>query len=252
MKNINKLWINKILYSLAMAIVLFSNGCKKEDDEPAAASIQVKNSATLGNFLIDSKGNSLYVFSPDVKGNASTCTGGCLANWPAFYSADLSLATGLNAADFSNFTRSDGTQQTAYKGWPLYYYAKDTQAGDTKGENVGGIWFVAKDYSLMVARQGTKLYLSDIKGRTLYLFTKDSPNTSVCTGGCLASWPAFNAENVTVPSSMKASDFTTITRSDQAKQLAYKGVPLYYYTPDVSRADTLGQGVGKVWYFVAP
>jgi len=251
MKNSSQSRIAKILCVLALSVLIFNSSCKKEKEEPVA-SIQVKTSSTLGTFLIDAQGKTLYVFSPDVKGNASVCTGGCLTAWPAFYSADLSVAQGLNAADFSNFTRSDGSKQTAFKGWPLYYYAQDVQTGDTKGDKVGGVWFLAKDYSLMVARQGKNLYLSDINGRTLYLFTKDSPNTSVCTGGCLTAWPAFSAENPVVPSSMSAADFTTITRSDQAKQLTYKGAPLYYYTPDATRGDTLGQGVGKVWYTVAP
>jgi hypothetical protein len=28
-----------------------------------------------------------------------------------------------------------------YSGWPLYYYEKDSKAGDVKGENVDGTWF---------------------------------------------------------------------------------------------------------------
>jgi predicted lipoprotein with Yx(FWY)xxD motif len=31
----------------------------------------------------------------------------------------------------------------SYNGMPLYYYAADSAAGDTKGQGVGGVWFVA-------------------------------------------------------------------------------------------------------------
>ena len=43
----------------------------------------------------------------------------------------------------TTFARPDGTMQVAYNGIPLYYFAKDTKAGDTTGQGVGGKWFVA-------------------------------------------------------------------------------------------------------------
>ena len=36
----------------------------------------------------------------------------------------------------------DGTVQATYNGWPLYYYAKDKQPGDTTGQDVGKVWYV--------------------------------------------------------------------------------------------------------------
>jgi predicted lipoprotein with Yx(FWY)xxD motif len=33
--------------------------------------------------------------------------------------------------------------QVAYDGAPLYYYAGDTAAGDTKGQGMGEVWFIA-------------------------------------------------------------------------------------------------------------
>jgi len=33
--------------------------------------------------------------------------------------------------------------QLAINGLPLYYYAPDTKAGDTTGQGVGGVWFIA-------------------------------------------------------------------------------------------------------------
>ena len=32
--------------------------------------------------------------------------------------------------------------QVTYNGWPLYYYIKDEQAGDTVGQQVGDVWYV--------------------------------------------------------------------------------------------------------------
>jgi predicted lipoprotein with Yx(FWY)xxD motif len=44
---------------------------------------------------------------------------------------------------FATFARPDGTMQVSYNGKPLYYFAKDTKAGDTNGQGVGGKWFIA-------------------------------------------------------------------------------------------------------------
>ncbi|MBC7921968.1 MAG: hypothetical protein H7Z75_12870 [Ferruginibacter sp.] len=257
MKTFSLFKVNQICTILLCSILMLNSSCKKDDKvkEPTVeppTSIQTKTNDRYGEYLTDAQGKTLYIFSPDVKGNASTCTGGCLTTWPLFYSADLSIAKGLDKADFSNFTRSDGQQQTAYKGWPLYFYSRDLVAGDVNGENVGGVWYYAKSYSLMIARQGSNRYLSDVQGRTLYLFTRDAANVSNCSGGCAAVWPVFFKENLVLPSSLTPTDFGTITRTDQNKQLTYKGAPLYYYQPDVNRADTLGQGVNGVWFKVRP
>lgn len=101
-------------------------------------------------------------------------------------------------------------------------------------------------------KDGIGNYLTDDKGMTLYLFKKDAPGKSVCAGPCVDKWPLFAADSVTVPEGVKGADFGTITRDDGKKQTTYKGMPLYYYFKDVKPGDTIGQGVGNVWYVVAP
>jgi predicted lipoprotein with Yx(FWY)xxD motif len=93
--------------------------------------------------------------------------------------------------------------------------------------------------------------LSDKDGRTLYFFTKDAGNTSVCTGACLAKWPVFSVANTSsmkLGAGLKASDFANITRTDGVTQTTYKGWPLYYFADDVTAADAKGEGVGNIWY----
>lgn len=95
-------------------------------------------------------------------------------------------------------------------------------------------------------------FLVDEDGMTLYLFTNDTPGVSNCTGNCLTAWPPL----LTVGSPRADDGVTgklgTITRPDGALQVTYNDMPLYYYISDVNPGDTVGQGVGGVWFVVAP
>lgn len=53
-------------------------------------------------------------------------------------------ATDQGAGDYVVITREDGSKQSAYKGKPLYYWAKDTKPGDVSGDGVKGVWHTAK------------------------------------------------------------------------------------------------------------
>lgn len=84
---------------------------------------------------------TLYVFDKDVASSGkSACNGPCAANWPPFAAGGDSQPSG----DYSIITRDDGSAQWAYKGRPLYYWAKDKAPGDTTGDGVKGVWSVAK------------------------------------------------------------------------------------------------------------
>ncbi len=95
-------------------------------------------------------------------------------------------------------------------------------------------------------------FLTDAAGMTLYMFTKDEPGKSNCSGDCLAKWPAFTAADpLTLPEGVPG-ELTQIARDDGTMQVAYNGMPLYYWANDTKPGDTTGQGVGDVWYVVAP
>jgi predicted lipoprotein with Yx(FWY)xxD motif len=44
---------------------------------------------------------------------------------------------------FGTTARTDGATQVTYNGAPLYYFAGDGKAGDTNGQGLNGVWFVA-------------------------------------------------------------------------------------------------------------
>ena len=54
---------------------------------------------------------------------------------------------------------------------------------------------------------------------------------------------------------MKASLIGTTKRADGTKQVTFAGQPLYFFSGDVKRGDTSGEGLhdfGAGWYVVTP
>jgi len=96
----------------------------------------------LGEILVDGAGMTLYAFTDDTAGTP-TCYDACADNWPALLATgEVTVGTGLDAADFSTATRTDGGDQVVVGDMPLYYFAADAAAGDTEGQGVGDKWFV--------------------------------------------------------------------------------------------------------------
>jgi predicted lipoprotein with Yx(FWY)xxD motif len=112
--------------------------------------IGIANKAGIGDYLVDSKGMTVYYFlrDTDAKSNA---TAAIVKIWPVFYAANVVPQPPLLAGDFRTITRDDGTMQTTYLGWPLYYYAQDQVAGDTTGQQFNNMWFVVTSTGFMSA-----------------------------------------------------------------------------------------------------
>ncbi len=242
------------LAALCLQAVL--QGCDKDKPAPATPpQVKLANSPAFGNYLTDREGMTLYFFIRDANNGTSACTGNCPTEWPPFYEKDLAVGTGLNADDFGGITRADGAMQNTYKGLPLYHFANDAAAGDTKGDGFGTRWFVAKpDYTVFLAEQGALRYLveGNAPGKSLYQFAKDSTNVSNCLDACLVAWPEFFTDRVVVPSILKAADFGTIARSDGKQQITYQAKPLYFFAADLVRGDVKGMNIPNWMLTPAP
>jgi len=112
---------------------------------------------TLGKVLVTSSGLTLYHFTQDTK-NTATCTGSCATVWPPLFLAKgVKTAvggpgvTGLGTTKWAN-----GKLQVTFHGEPLYRFAGDTAAGQAKGQNVGGTWFVVKATAVAGATSAKK------------------------------------------------------------------------------------------------
>jgi predicted lipoprotein with Yx(FWY)xxD motif len=91
--------------------------------------------------LVGPNGMTLYTFDRDASGSGkSVCNGPCATNWPPLMASASARASG----DWTVVTRDDGARQWAYKGKPVYYWAKDARPGDRTGDNFNNVWRIAR------------------------------------------------------------------------------------------------------------
>jgi predicted lipoprotein with Yx(FWY)xxD motif len=283
----------RLVWSLLVGLVMLATACSPQAvattapatpapaTQPAAvvpvtgaATVSVSQNDTLGSFLVDDKGMTLYLFTKDTP-NTSNCYDKCATSWPPLLTTGKPAAgKDVDASKLGTTTRKDGATQVTYNGWPLYYYQKDKAPGDVLGQNVGDVWFVispageqissaaqateapassAAGTTVMLGKNDTLgSFLVDDKGMTLYLFTKDTPNTSNCYDKCATAWPPLlTTDNPVAGEGLDASLLGTTQRKDGTMQVTYNGWPLYYYQKDKAPGDVTGQDVGDVWFVVS-
>lgn len=103
--------------------------------------LTIKKTA-IGDVLADAKGDTLYWYAKDMKGGPSTCTGSCLAAWPAVTGKPAAAMGVTFAGKLGSVANASGTVQATYNGYPLYRYAEDMAPGQTSGNGAGGVWHV--------------------------------------------------------------------------------------------------------------
>ncbi len=111
----------------------------------SAASVVGTKTSSLGTFLVDANGRTLYLWDAD-HGSKSTCSGACAQAWPPLTTTTTPKASGaVKASLLGTIKRADGSREVTYAGHPLYYFAGDTQAGQTTGQGSNGFgapWWV--------------------------------------------------------------------------------------------------------------
>jgi predicted lipoprotein with Yx(FWY)xxD motif len=272
---------------LLIVVVIFSvsiTGCTKSSVNPLGSgdnqityAVTLSQSPTLGNYLVDKDGFTLYFFADEFQGT-SNCSGDCASLWPFFYAGTLTqdnLGNGLLLSDFGTI-QANGVTQTTYKGWPLHYYAPSASDGYgglsyvrespglTGGDGFNNIWFVAKpDYSLMVAEGqllgadgiyynsdytagvSKSIFFTSDRGMTLYTYSLDhngANNFTLADFSNNAIWPVYETVNMVVPSGIDKGKLSTVNVFGHT-QLVYNGWPLYFYGADVAMGSNLGVSV---------
>lgn len=122
------------LISLVSLVPLLLAACASEGMRPAAP-------ALLANgVLTGTAGMTLYTFDRDPAGaGKSVCNDACARNWPPFFAPADAMPSGA----YSVVVRDDGSRQWAYRGKPLYYWAKDKNPGERTGDGFNQVWHAA-------------------------------------------------------------------------------------------------------------
>jgi predicted lipoprotein with Yx(FWY)xxD motif len=97
----------------------------------------------------------------------------------------------------------------------------------------------------VAAPPGHPVFLTDATGKSVYVLQDASGKAVVCTGDCLKSFAPVlgTATPSKTNTQMSASLGGSTTDASGKKQATVNGQPLYYYTGDVAKGDTKGEGV---------
>jgi predicted lipoprotein with Yx(FWY)xxD motif len=126
-----KPYLNRFLPTLAFAVAAAAMAGTAQ-----AAAPKVEHGVLTGEH-----GMTLYTFAKDkAHSGKSECKGACAKLWPP----DIASASSTASGKFSFVHRADGKMQWAYKGKPLYFFARDKKPGQETGNGYKHIWSVAK------------------------------------------------------------------------------------------------------------
>ncbi|MEK7603552.1 MAG: hypothetical protein AAB461_00320 [Patescibacteria group bacterium] len=105
--------------------------------------------SSLGNYLTDGMGNTLYVYGKD-EPFKSSCEDDCAQKWVPYYAnfEEFRPSDDLLEKRINLIRRTDGSHQYAYGEKPLYYYYQDGQSGDINGNNINELWSIILTDSL--------------------------------------------------------------------------------------------------------
>jgi len=111
----------------------------------------------LGRILVSARGRTLYLFMKDRNGR-SVCSGSCAAYWPPLMkTGNVTVGPGVKRALVGTTKRANGLQVT-YNKHPLYTFALDKSAGQTKGQgssNFGAKWYAVSARGRAVVKAPT-------------------------------------------------------------------------------------------------
>jgi predicted lipoprotein with Yx(FWY)xxD motif len=119
-----------------------------------SSTVKAVKSASFGMILTTSSGRTLYRYTPDSKGvNRCSSNATCNKFWPRLLvkaGAKPSAGGGANVKMLGTIKAPHGMRQVTYAGFPLYLFAGDKAAGQTKGQGFDAKWYVVDTAGTLV------------------------------------------------------------------------------------------------------
>ncbi|WP_250007575.1 hypothetical protein [Actinoplanes sp. M2I2] len=150
----------------------------------------------LGRGVTNGAGLTLYRFDKDsADPSRSTCNDDCAKTWPPVTVDEDGRAflAGLKKSAVTFIRRDDGRIQATVGGWPVYRFAQDAKAGQTKGQGVGGTWFAVSPTGEKLAggeqpaeqgNQGNGQQADDVApAKSAFLFSQPDFSDTAATQG---------------------------------------------------------------------
>jgi len=130
---------------LALAMIVPAVGARSK----AAPVVKAAHSTRLHRtILVDAKGRTLYVLTPETAHRLLCKSAACLSFWPPLTvrSARARLVAGRGVSGrLGLLHRRHGPIQVTFRGLPVYRFKLDRHAGDVNGDRLmtfGGTWHV--------------------------------------------------------------------------------------------------------------
>ena len=142
--------MKSLILTAALSVALTAGGPLVAAAQDASATLTVRESPEHGQYVADAEGMALYMFESDTRGEGdtpaeSTCHDDCAEAWPPLIAQEPQGGDQIQADLIGTFERRDGEMQVTYGGWPLYYFVRDEEPGDTAGHDVEGFgaeWYL--------------------------------------------------------------------------------------------------------------
>lgn len=131
----------------------YGGGAAPTSPAPAPASDVALKTATAGarTIVVDGEGKTVYYYTKDEPNSGkSACVGGCITLWPPVtVDSGQPKVEGVTGT-VGTIAAPGGGNWVTLNGLPLYYYANDAAPGDTTGQGVAGVWYVAAPDGSMI------------------------------------------------------------------------------------------------------
>lgn len=150
--------------ALAAALALLVSACGGSGNSGAMGvdngapnaneQVSVSDVDGVGNVLVDSKGDALYM-SEQEAGGMVLCTDGCTAFWKPLLVQGSGTPAGASSVDgkLGTVERPDGVHQITFDGAPLYRFTEGSDHGVVSGDGFADS-FDGRQFTWHVARPG--------------------------------------------------------------------------------------------------